>query len=79
TGEGLLDDQSFKGKAVGGVVALARNVGVPVVIVAGDSGLEIDAVEFVTLIGAVGEHRAFSEPLASIHQLVVSLLRDRLP
>src|SRR5205807_1880232 len=31
TGEGFLDDQSFQGKAVGGVVGLAREHGVPVV------------------------------------------------
>ena len=35
TGEGFLDDQSFQGKAVGGVVELAREHGVPVVVVAG--------------------------------------------
>ena len=37
TGEGLLDDQSFDGKAVGGVVALAAELGVPVLVLAGDA------------------------------------------
>ena len=36
-GEGLLDEESFHGKAVGGVVALAAEVGVPVVVLAGDA------------------------------------------
>ena len=36
TGEGFLDEQSFHGKAVGGVVALAAEAGVPVLVVAGD-------------------------------------------
>ncbi len=35
TGEGQLDDSSFHGKAVGGVVAMAERVGTPVAIVAG--------------------------------------------
>ena len=49
TGEGLLDEESFHGKAVGGVVSLAREVGVPVVILAGD---------------AVGEHAVPHRTLA---------------
>ncbi len=36
TGEGYLDKQSFAGKAVGGVAHLAGQVGVPVVVIAGD-------------------------------------------
>lgn len=35
TGEGKLDDQSFEGKVVGGVAALAAEVGVPVLAIAG--------------------------------------------
>ena len=37
TGEGLLDEESFHGKAVGGVVGLARELGVPVLVMAGDA------------------------------------------
>ena len=35
TGEGFLDEQSFEGKVVGGVAALAAALGVPVVAIAG--------------------------------------------
>ena len=35
TGEGFLDEQSFEGKVVGGVAALAERLGVPVVAIAG--------------------------------------------
>ena len=35
TGEGFLDEQSFEGKVVGGVAALAEALGVPVVAIAG--------------------------------------------
>lgn len=37
TGEGFLDAESFDGKVVGGVVALATEVGVPVLVVAGET------------------------------------------
>ena len=40
TGEGLLDEESFHGKVVGGVAALADEVGVPVVVIAGDTVLD---------------------------------------
>src|SRR5947209_5736672 len=36
TGEGLVDAESFEGKAVGGVIGLAAAAGVPVLVVAGD-------------------------------------------
>src|SRR5207253_2126515 len=36
TGEGFLDDQSFAGKAVGGVVDLAADADVPVLVAAGE-------------------------------------------
>ena len=36
TGEGFLDEQSFDGKVVGGVVTLAAALGVPVLVVAGE-------------------------------------------
>lgn len=37
TGEGFLDDESFDGKVVGGVVEAARHAGVPVVAVVGEA------------------------------------------
>lgn len=37
TGEGFLDEQSFAGKVVGGVYELAREVHVPVLVVAGEA------------------------------------------
>ena len=36
TGEGFLDEQSFEGKVVGGVLELAAEAGVPVLVVAGE-------------------------------------------
>lgn len=42
TGEGRLDSQSLGGKVVSGVLSLARRVGVPVAVVAGDCALSAE-------------------------------------
>jgi glycerate 2-kinase len=76
TGEGLLDEESFHGKAVGGVVALAVEAGVPVVILAGDA-IGTHDVPFRTLVGAVGEERAWADPLGALSELVAEVLAGR--
>ena len=76
TGEGLLDDQSFAGKSVGGVVQLAGELGVPVVVIAGEVEGE-PPVEHRTLVAAVGEQLAWSDPLGSLHLVAADLLRAR--
>jgi glycerate kinase len=75
TGEGLLDEESFHGKAVGGVVALAAEMGVPVVIVAGDA-VGDHTVPYRTLVDAVGEERAWADPLGAIGELVAQTLAE---
>jgi len=80
TGEGLLDDQSFAGKAVGGVAGLAVAAGVRVVAVVGDvdPGVEVPAgVEVVSLVSLVGERRAREDAAASLTEAVARLLADR--
>jgi glycerate kinase len=80
TGEGLLDDQSFAGKAVGGMVGLASAAGVPVVVVVGDvePGAEVPhGVEVVSLVSLVGERRAREDAAASLTEAVALLLADR--
>ncbi|MGH9115981.1 MAG: glycerate kinase family protein [Acidimicrobiales bacterium] len=73
TGEGLLDDQSFQGKVVGGVAGLAEEAGVPVVVLAGD--VEGDhAVTYRTLVSSVGEARAWSDPLGALREVVSEVL-----
>ena len=76
TGEGLLDAESFNGKVVGGVVALAREAGVPAVVLAGNAEGR-QPVEFRTLVDAVGEERAWAEPLAAVEEVVAGILGDR--
>lgn len=73
TGEGYLDAQSLNGKVVGGVCDLARQAGVPVVVIAG--GFDADArdalvargtadapITVTSLIESFGEGRPFDEP-----------------
>jgi glycerate kinase len=71
--EGLLDEESFDGKAVGGVVTLAADSGVPAVILAADAVGEHDA-PYRTLVGAFGEARAWSDPLGALGDLVADVL-----
>jgi glycerate kinase len=76
TGEGLLDDQSFEGKSVGGVVDLGRELGVPVVVIAGDVDGDHD-VEMRTLVGFAGEEEAWRDPLGVIKRITADLLAER--
>jgi glycerate kinase len=76
TGEGLLDEESFHGKAVGGVVALAHELGVPVVILAGDAIGE-HTVPYRTLVGTFGEERAWADTFGALRQLVSEVLAER--
>jgi glycerate 2-kinase len=78
TAEGFLDEQSFEGKVVGGVAALAAEAGVPVVAVAGQvyDGVE-DRIEAVSLVARFGEDRARRDPLGCIETTVGELLAAR--
>lgn len=73
TGEGLLDEQSFEGKSVGGVVALAAELGVPVMVLAGDVEGDHD-VRYRTLVEAVGEEAALADPVGSLRRVTREML-----
>ena len=78
TGEGYLDAESFNGKAVGGVVALANELQVPVVVLAGDAEETVLTVETVeTLTRAFGEERALNDTAGAISELAQKLLAAR--
>ncbi len=76
TGEGTLDVESFDGKVVGGVVELAQEFEVPVVVIAG----AIDEVEMpagtraVSLSDDFGVERSMDDPLGCVRDVVVGLL-----
>ncbi len=75
TGEGFLDEQSFEGKVVGGVQALAEAHGVRVVAVAGAvyDGVG-DRIEAISLVERFGETVAMTETTRCIEQVVTDLL-----
>ncbi len=77
TGEGFLDEQSFAGKAVGGVVDLATAAGVPVLAVAGevlDDVVVPDGVEVVSLVERFGRDRAVGATLSCVGEVVAERL-----
>ena len=72
-GEGFLDEQSFQGKAVGGVVGLAEQAGVPVLVVVGQSFGE-SPVPTVSLVERFGRERAFADTLGCVEEALVEHL-----
>ncbi len=80
TGEGFLDAQSFDGKVVGGVAALAAHAGVPVVAIAGQVFDHADArIEVVSLVERFGEERALTDTLTCIEEAAASVIARRAP
>ena len=75
TGEGFLDEESFNGKVIGGVAALAAEHGVPVLAVAGQvldgAGEHIDAI---SLTDEFGLQAAMSDTTACVTKAVASRL-----
>jgi glycerate kinase len=73
TGEGYLDEQSFEGKVVGGVIDMARAARHPVLVVAGDVEPDLDIpgdVEVVSLVERFSVDRAMSDTLACVEEVV---------
>lgn len=84
TGEGYLDEQSFAGKVVGGVLQTAADHDVPVLVVAGeaepgigDQPLLQGRVEVATLVERFGLERSMREPKACIEAIVADALAAR--
>ena len=70
TAEGFLDAQSFEGKVVGGVAALARAANVRVVAIAGQVFDAVDdRIEAVSLVDRFGEERAREDTLSCIAEV----------
>ena len=67
TGEGFLDEQSFHGKVVGGVQAMAGTT--PVAAIVGDSAPEVaDRVEHVSLVAEFGRELALAQTRTCIER-----------
>jgi glycerate 2-kinase len=81
TAEGFLDEQSFDGKVVGGVAALAAEAGVPCAAVVGEVLPDlppelISGLEVVSLVARFGDVRARGDTLACVEQAVAGLLAE---
>jgi glycerate kinase len=77
TAEGFLDEQSFDGKVVGGVVDLASTNGVPVLAVVGEVLDDVELPPGLTVISLVerfGDERARADTLRCISEAVASHL-----
>lgn len=75
TGEGQVDTTSFEGKVVGGVVELAHDAAVPLVVIAGDCTVDDPPVEVHSLVQHVGSERALTDTTAAITELTAHVLR----
>jgi len=75
TGEGFVDEASFDGKVVGGLVDLAAEFDVPVLVVAGEvfDGVD-DRVEAISLVERFGRERAMTDTAACITEAVADHL-----
>lgn len=78
TGEGFLDDESFDGKVVGGVVDLAAELGIPVLAVVGEVFDGADRrVPTISLVEQFGAARSMADPVGCVEDAVTAYLRDR--
>jgi glycerate kinase len=75
TGEGFVDEQSFQGKVVGGVLELAHLAGVPALVVAGELlvGVPLPA-RAVSLVERFGKERAMVDTPACVREVVEPFL-----
>jgi glycerate 2-kinase len=78
TAEGFLDQQSFEGKVIGGVVGLAAPLGVPCVAIVGEVVDDLDPpgkrLEVVSLVERFGRERAHNDTLACIEAVAAEVL-----
>lgn len=78
TGEGFVDEQSFEGKVVGGVTALARDLGVPVLVVCGQSFDDAgQRVELISLVERFGTEIAMTQTTDAVRRAVSEALAAR--
>lgn len=75
TGEGFVDEASFDGKVIGGVVELAAEFGVPVLVVAGEVFDAVgDRAETVSLVERFGRERAMADTVSCVTEAVADYL-----
>lgn len=76
TGEGMLDEQSLRGKVVAGVLREARLVGRPTAILAGRAAVSPDGTTVRSLVERFGEERAVQDASRALEDLAAELASD---
>jgi len=81
TGEGRLDETSFDGKVVGGMVSIGREEGIRVAAIVGSADPDTvssrrDEISVVSLVERFGEQAAFDAPTRCIEQAAIHLLAE---
>ena len=76
TGEGKLDEQSLRGKTPAGVMAVAGELGIPVVIVCGQAVIAPEGVKVAALDDRFGLDRALSDAGPALEELAEDLARS---
>lgn len=74
SGEGVVDEHSFEGKPVGGVVELCREAGVPVAVVAGEV-FGHHQLATISLVESHGREQAEARTVACVEEAVGDYLR----
>ncbi|CAB4882295.1 unannotated protein [freshwater metagenome] len=75
TGEGFLDEQSFRGKVVGGMQILARGANRPIAAIVGDVEPEVaERIEHIALVPTFGRDKAMNETQMCVEQAALQLL-----
>ena len=76
TGEGKVDEQSFRGKTIAGVRRAADRAGVPMLVVCGRATVQPEGVRVASLADAFGLERAMNDTSAALADLVQRLARE---
>lgn len=83
TGEGQLDETSFSGKVVGGMVSIADEAGIPLLAIVGSAVPESvaahgESLDVLSLAELFGPETAFDEVKQCVERAAASWLSDRL-
>lgn len=76
TAEGRLDETSFAGKVVGGVLSRAAHAGMAALVVAGEVAAAVPpGARALSLVERCGRERALSDPAACLNEVVATTLK----
>ena len=76
TGEGRVDEQSFHGKTITGVLEVASEEGVPAAVVCGAVAARLDGFPVRSLVERFGAEAALNETRVKLEQLVAELAEE---